>query len=76
MLPFFSILIPIPFIPRSVLSGHFGTDITRASVWPGINLTIQVMLRTGCASLLQSPTDFLTQATWCLGDDELFGHSK
>ncbi|CAL1172819.1 unnamed protein product, partial [Cladocopium goreaui] len=59
----------------SVLSGHFGTDITRASVWPGINLTIQVMLRTGCASLLQSPTDFLTQATWCLGDDESFGHS-
>ena len=26
--------------------------------------------------LAAAEPDFLTQATWCLGDDELFGHSK
>jgi len=56
----------------TVLSSYFGNDIRTNQVWPQTDALLQQLKSTGCPLLQQFPSDFMTGATWCAGDQTLF----
>ena len=54
------------------LTGYYGDEVRRTSLWDTVNGTVQSMLNGGCANLLAEAQDPVTGVHWCEGMLDLF----